>query len=156
MKNHIKETDLAIITTEPLSRSFANEDVYMHAVIELVADNNHAKTRKYRVRTDFALYKPVVRYSENEAGELVEQNVFALTIVEQKQDWATIVFSYDEINAFADQISAEIPESLSRIDRDTLELKTMFLKLRQESMAWGVAPEKWKIRTTEDLIKTEL
>lgn len=152
----LKETDLAIITNEPVAKTFDNEPAYLHATIEPVDDSIHFKTRKYRVRTDLAIYKKQLRYELNEAGDLIGKEVFVLTATEQRQDWSYLVFSYAEIDAFASELAGVMPAGLSKTERDSFELASVFLKLRKESLAWGVASESWRLRNENDLLKTDI
>lgn len=139
---------LAIITKEKVDTTFENEPAYLHAEILPVFDDPINEKRRYKVRTDMVGYKDVVVGQDENDDDIIEQH---LTWLETKQDWSAQELTYAEINVFATQLEPMIPEGLSKIERDILELKTMFLLKRQEDAPWGVAPDKWRIRTEEDL-----
>ena len=163
MKQTFKETDIALITTAPVLNTYENEAAYLHAAIEVVRDDQKKREKHYKVRTDYVGYKEVEAPLLNEDGELIfddDHNIVLelkeqLIWLEQKQDWSLQKFTYAEIDDFADLIAEEIPEGLTRTERDAIELAVVFLKERQKSPRWGVAPEKWRIRTNEDLLRNK-
>jgi len=158
MKYTIKKQDLAIITNDKIEKSFDNEDCFLHGVIEVVKDDTINQKRTYRVRTDLALYEEKKIYQFNEAGEdILDENgdrVFSLlktlVAVEQKQDWSLHTFGYAEIDGFTQLVASQIPEGLTRTQKDILELKLMFLYKRDEESPWGIDVGQWRLRTDED------
>ena len=163
MKQTFKETDIALITTAPVLNTYENEAAYLHAAIEVVRDDQKKREKHYKVRTDYVGYREVQVPQLDEKGETilnddgssVLESKEQLIWLEQKQDWSLQKITYAEIDAFVDLIAEEIPEGLTRTERDAIELAVVFLKERQKSPRWGVAPEKWRIRTNEDLLRNK-
>lgn len=161
MKHSISNSDITIITTEVVEKTFENKDAYLHGVIKVVKDDEQTQKRTYKVRTDLVGYEniEVPKLDENSVQEIDENDnpIFEtkqlLVWLEQKQDWSEQTYSYDEIDAFTEQLVPLIPTGLTRTQRDIAELNAMFLIQRQNVAPWGIAPDKWKIRTKEDLLK---
>ncbi|WP_136464952.1 hypothetical protein [Flagellimonas onchidii] len=157
----LKTTDIAVITTGTVENTFDNVNAYLHAVIESVKDDNVSRTRTYKVRTDLVGYKdvelPVLDEDGNpkfdENGNMETEIKEQLIWLEQKQDWALQTFTYDQIDGFADVVAAQIPEGLTRTQKDIAELQAIFLAKRREDAPWGIAASKWRSRTNEDLLK---
>lgn len=141
MKQTINKTDIAIITTEPVDRSFNNEASFLHAVVKLVKDDEANQIKTYKVRTD------LVKYAEDTQE---------LTWLEQKQDWNLQTFSYAQIDEFAEILAPSIPDGLTRTQRDAAELQLMFLKKRQQDAPWGIDGDKWKLRNDSDLTREKV
>lgn len=155
------KTDIAIITTEPVEKTFNNEDAYLHCVIKVVGDNEVDKIRTYKVRTDLVAYKDARVFLLDKQGEVVfkdngepeTETKKQLTWLEQKQDWALQTFTYQQIDTFIEMIASSIPKNLTRTQRDIFELQTIFLLKRQEEQPWGIPANKWRIRLESDLIQ---
>ena len=148
-------TDIAIITKDAVAKTFNNEDAYLHAVIVPIEDNPTSKIRRYKVRTDLAVYKPIeVPVLDDDSNETSEtETKQQLTVVEQRQDWSEQRISYSEIDAFAAAISDQMPEGLTKTETELLQLALVFKMERQKRKPWGVAATQWRLRTDNDLIK---
>lgn len=159
--NYFKNTDIAIITTEPVEKTFGNQDAYLYGTIELIKDDNHKRKRIYKIKTDLAYYVDIniPRFDENGDAILDENDnqiidvKEKLTWLEQRQKWYRLEVSYEEIDAFAQSIENTIPSGLSKTEKEIFQLNTIFLLQRQQKAPWGIAPEKWKIATEQDLLK---
>lgn len=161
MRQNISQTDISIITTQTVEKTFDNTDAFLHSVIKVVGDDETKQIRTYKVRTDLVGYTDIDIQVFNEDGtpklDADENPVFEtkeqLTWLEQKQDWALQTFSYAQIDGFAASIATQLPEGLTRTQRDIVELQIMFLAQRKQSAPWGIAANKWRVRTNDDLLK---
>ena len=162
---NFRPTDIALITTEAVEKTFENQDAYLYAQIELVKDDNHANLRTYKIRTDLATYQDYKEFQFDEAtGEAIldaqgNQTFITkqkLSWLETRQNWYRLDVSYDEIDAFAASIATIIPQGLTKTQREQFELNTIFLLQRQQQQPWGIDPNKWKIVVTSDLIREVL
>ena len=160
-QNTFRSTNVALITTEPVEKTFQNQDAYLYAQIELVKDDNHNQIRVYRVRTDLAVYENFNEYQyDNVTGEiLLDTNGTPLVVVKQrltwletKQDWYTLEITYSEVDAFASSIANIIPAGLTKTQQEMFELNTIFLLQRQQQQPWGIDPNKWRIATPSDIL----
>ncbi|WP_271407437.1 hypothetical protein [Tenacibaculum soleae] len=161
MKQSFNKSDIAIITTDIVEKTFDNKDAYLHGMIKIVKDNEQTQKRTYKVRTDLVGYENIElpKLNENNVQELDENDnpIFEtkqiLVWLEQKQDWSEQVFSYNEIDAFIEQLAPLIPSNLTRTQQDRFELNMMFLIKRQSVASWGISSDKWRVRIEEDLLK---
>ena len=164
MKHTLKSSDIAIITTQPVEKTFNNEDAFLYSTAEQVKDDADNKTRTYKTRTDLVGYTDVEVQLFNEDGtpkldadsNAVFETKEQLIWLEQKQDWSITVFTYAEIDGFSEEIAALIPDELTRTQRDLLELQTVFLMRRKNDSPWGIAADKWRLRTNSDLLITKI
>ena len=161
MKQLFKLTDIALITTETVVKTYENTPAFLHSMIKPVEDDESKQIRTYKARTDLVSYTDLAIQVFNEDGtpqlDADENPVFEtkeqLIWLEQHQDWALQTFTYAEIDGFVAAIADQIPEGLTRTQRDVAELQIMFLKKRQQAAPWGIAGDKWRVRTENDLIK---
>lgn len=153
MTQLIKQTDIAIITTEAVDKTFDNQDAYLHGMIVPLKDDTTRQERSYKVRTDMVGYQEVEVPITKENGSTTAETKLQLVWLEQKQDWSVHSFSYAQIDAFATQVAPLLPEGLGRTAHDMLELQLMFLSLRKQEGPWGIVAEKWRLRTNDDLLK---
>ena len=163
MQHTLKTTDIAILTTETVEKTFDNKDAFLYSTVEQVKDDADNKKRTYKVRTDLVGYIDIQVQALNEDGtpkldagsNFVFEPKEQLIWLEQKQDWSITVFTYAEIDGFSEQIAALIPDELPRTQRDLLELQTVFLMQRKNDAPWGISADKWRLRTNDDLIKNK-
>jgi len=163
MKHILKTADIAIITTEAVEKTFDNTDAFLYSIVEQVKDDAEAQIRTYKIRTDLVGYTDVEVQLFNEDGtpkldadsNAVFETKEQLIWLEQKQDWSIAVFTYAEIDGFSEQIAALIPDELTRTQIDLLELQTVFLMKRKNDSPWGIAADKWRLRTNDDLLKNK-
>ena len=164
MKQEIKTTDIALITTEAVLKTFGNENAYLNSVIEPVKDDPIKRVRTYKVRTDLAVYRPVeVGVLDTNGtptfetdGTAITETKQQLTNVEQKQDWSIQVITYAEIDAFAAAVQSSIPDGLTKTETELLELGLVFLMERKKNAPWGIAADKWRLRTDADLLMNNI
>lgn len=178
MKQILKKTDKAIITKNPVKKSYDNEDCFLYAQIEHVRTEADRQMEVYKVRTDLAKYinfkrvvytevepvvdttteptetiEPVIPIAPEVTSTIISED--KLTWVEQLQDWAIQEIPFNKILEFDAVLDAVIPTDLDRITRNALELKTMFLMQRQNDAPWGVEANEWRISNEDDLIKLQ-
>jgi hypothetical protein len=163
MKQVFKTTDIAIITSSIVDKTFDNTDALLHSVIEIVGDDISKQIRTYKVRTDLVgyvtsnmqLFNDDGTPSLDADGNAIFETKDQLTWLEQKLDWSLQTITYAQIDGFVIDIASQIPEGLTRTQKDNTELQIMFLSLRQQSAPWGIAADKWRLRTNDDLLKNK-
>jgi len=161
MKQVIKSTDIALITTEKVEKTFDNKHAYLHVIVKLLKDDEQKQERTYKVRTDLVGYCDVkIQIFNSEGAPQLGSDGFPLfetkeqlAWLEQKQDWSLQTFTYAEIDSFALEVEAQLPVGLTRTAKEKVEIQIIFLAKRKEAAPWGIAANKWRIRTNEDLLK---
>ena len=155
MKDVLKNTDIAVITTGKVIKSYDNEDCFLYSVIIPIKDDIVNKERTYKAKTDLVAYREIEVIEKNDEGEDVILEREQLTFVESRQDWSIQVFSYDQIDSFVASMADQLPEDLTRTQKDITELQVIFLAKRQQAAPWGIGADKWRVCTDEDLLRSK-
>ena len=145
-------TDIAIITNDPVAKTFNGTDCRVLRRIEFVRPNYGASSRTYKVRTDLVRYEEseeIVYDKDNKPTIATKQR---LTTIEEREAWRSITLSRAEINALDAQITELLPEGLDSYDRDIKKLQLGLLMLTKQEVAWGVAVSQWRELNSKDLI----
>jgi len=160
MRNYLTNNDIAIITNDKVETSFNNIDCQLYAVIRLKNDDNENRRKTFEVRTDLVAYKEIKVINDVDDTGIIDNDnepnfeiISKLSFVEQKQGWSMHTFSYDEINAFGQQLNGLIPNELNEIDSEHFKLAMIFLQKRKEDSPWGIDANQWRKVTLDDYIK---
>ena len=149
----IKRTDIALITTEKVMKSFKNDNCYLVATLQELKHDYNKGIKRYAVRTDLATYQTINVYEEDSEKQVNEVEKLELQIVETRQEWTEINFTFALIDKFATQLKPLIPANLTETELEKWKITQMFLIKRKQDAPWGITADKWRVLLPEDLLK---